>query len=275
MAGFQIGAAAATGLFRAVGPQGAAAMRLALGAAMLAILSRPWRNWPVQPPLLTLAALGAVTAGAILCFYQAIARVPQGLCVALQFLGPLAVAVAGSRRPRDLLWAAAAGAGVWALLEGHPTAGRIDPVGVAFALGAAVCWGSYILLGRRIGAAFGGAGATLAVGVAAIFTLPFGVGSAGTRLFDPALALLALAVAAISTALPFSLEFYALPRMPARTASVLFALEPAMGVLSGFFLLGQRLSGLQVAGVALVIAAAAGAAGWQAPRAEAEPLPPD
>jgi len=260
MASFQFGASlAAKGLFPAVGPQGAAALRLSLGALMLLAIFRPWRGWRKGASPLPLVGLGVSMGATIVLFYLALSRVPQGIAIALQFLGPLAVAIFGSRRPSDLVWALLAAGGVW-LMVGAPAAGHaIDPLGVAFALGAAIGWGNYIVVGRKA-AAFGPATASVAVSVAAIVAVPIGLWRAGWSLFTPSLLPVALAVALLAAALPFSLELYALRRLPARTFAIFTSLEPALGVLAGFAMLGQRLSLFQLAGVAGVIAAAAGAA---------------
>ncbi len=260
MACFQTGAAWAKSLFPAVGPQGAAALRLLLGALMLLAIARPWRNWPRPAPILPLLGLGAATGGAVVMFYLAQSRLPLGIAIALQFLGPLAVAVFGTRRPIDLLWAALAAAGVWCLVGGGDRTSSVDLVGVAFALCAAVAWASYILCGRAASAAFGGSTAALASTIAAILVLPVGIAQAGSALLSPALLPVALLVALLSTVIPFSLELYALPRLPARTFAIFTSLEPAFGVLSGWVLLGQHLAAAQIAGVAVVITAAAGAA---------------
>jgi inner membrane transporter RhtA len=260
MACFQVGAACAKSLFPEIGPQGAAALRLSLGAAMLLVIVRPWRRWPRPAPLLALLGLGVATGGAVLMFYLAQSRLPLGVAIALQFLGPLGVAIAGTRRPVDLVWAALAAAGVWQLVgSGAHTAG-IDLLGVAFALCAAVAWAAYILCGRIASAAFGGSTGSLAASIAAVLVLPFGVAQAGSALLSPALLPMALLVALLSTVIPFSLELYALPRLPARTFATFTSLEPSFGVLSGWILLGQHLAITQIAGVAGVIVAAAGAA---------------
>jgi inner membrane transporter RhtA len=272
MAGFQTGAACAKTLFPAVGPQGAAALRLFLGALMLLAIARPWRNWPRPAPVLPLLGLGAATAGAVVMFYLAQSRLPLGIAIALQFLGPLAVAVFGTRRPIDLVWAAMAAGGVWCLVGAGAGASSVDLVGVAFALCAAVAWASYILCGRAASSAFGGSTAALAASIAAILVLPVGIAQAGTALLSPALLPMALLVALLSTAIPFSLELYALPRLPARTFATFTSLEPAFGVLSGWVLLGQHLAITQIAGVGVVIIAAAGAAWSSAGRPAAAGL---
>jgi inner membrane transporter RhtA len=272
-AAFQIGAALAKGLFPAVGAPGAAAMRLVLGSAMLLLWARPWRGWPAKPRLDLLAGLGAATAGAILFFYLAIARLPLGLAIALQFLGPLSVAVLGSRRPADFAWAALAAAGVWGLVGQGAGAAAPDPLGIAAALCAAASWASYILIGRHAAAAFGRSTSALATSVATVLVLPVGVAHAGLALLDPALLPLALLVALVSVAIPFSLELFAMPRLPARTFAVLTSTEPMFGAAFGFLVLQERLAAPQLAGVAAVMAAAAGAA-WSSTREPLKEVPP-
>lgn len=273
-AAFQIGAALAKSLFPIVGPQGAAALRMVLGAAMLVAVARPWRNWPARAPLLSLLGLGLATAGAILFFYLAIGRLPQGVAIALQFLGPLGVAIAGSRRPSDLIWAGLAAVGVWGLVSEGFGHGRLDLLGVAFALAAAASWAAYIVWGQTASRGFGNATSALAASLAAIIVLPVGVQHAGVALLDPTILPLALVVALISTAIPFSLEMYALPRLPARTFAVLTSLEPAFGALFGLMILSEALAPAQLAGVAAVMAAAAGAA-WSSKSRAAAPVATD
>lgn len=265
MASFQVGAAFAKDLFPALGPEGAATLRLGFGALMLLALGRPWRVWPRRAPLLPMLGLGLSMAGVIVMFYQAIDRLPLGVAIALQFLGPLAVALAGSRRAIDLVWAIAAGGGVWLLVGVGIPAAPLDPIGLAWGLGAGVCWAGYIVVGQAATQAFGASTAALAVSVAALIMLPVGVVHAGATLLSPALIPLALVVALFSTAIPFSFELFAMPRLPAQTFAVLMSIEPAFGVLSGFILLHERLALSQIAGVGLVIAGSAGAA-WFGPR---------
>jgi inner membrane transporter RhtA len=270
MASFQVSAAFAKTLFPALGPQGAVAVRLSLGAVMLLALARPWRRWPVRaawPPLL---GLGVSVGVAVLFFYLAISRLPLGVSIALQFLGPLGVAVFGSRRALDLAWAGLAALGVWALVAPGGVRFSADPMGVTFALAAAAGWAGYILFGRVAGSALGPSTAALATTIAALLVLPVGAARAGALLAHPSLIPLALGVALFSSVIPFSLELFALPRMPARTFAVFTSIEPVFGCLSGFVLLGERLSLAQAAGVAAVITAAAGAA-WSARTATPPP----
>lgn len=263
MAAFQVSASFAKALFPVMGSQGAAALRLTLGALMLTGLTRPWRTWPKAAPWPAILGLGVSVAMAVALFYAAISRLPQGIAIALQFLGPLSVAVLGSRRLLDLVWAVLAAAGVWALVGRGLETGRLDLMGVVFALGAALGWATYILFGRVVGNALGRSAATVSVGIAAVIVLPVGAAQAGWTMLTPSLLPLALAVALFSTVIPFSLELYAMARTPSRTFAVFTSLEPAFGALSGLVLLHERLSLPQLLGVAAVIAAAAGAA-WSA-----------
>lgn len=274
MAAFQVGAAFAKDLFPAVQPTGAAALRLLFGSLMLLALVRPWRNWPKKAPLVSMLGLGAAMAGAIQMFYLAIDHLPLGIAIAIQFLGPLAIAVFGSRRAIDLVWAALAAVGVWCLVAMNATDERIDLVGVAWAVGAGASWAGYILLGRRVTASFGNATAAIAVSIAALIILPIGFATAGTALFAPELIPLALLVALFSAAIPFSLEFFAMPRMPPRVFAVFMSIEPAFGVLFGFLILHENLTPIQIAGITMVILAAAGAAA-SARSAQAHPGPAD
>ena len=260
MASFQAGAAVAMGMFPLVGPRGAAALRLVLGAAMLLAWSRPWRRWPARVSWGPILGLGASIGGVILMFYQALERLPQGIVVALQFMGPLAVALFGSRRLGDVAWGGLAGLGVWLMVGVGRAAAPLDPVGVAWALGAAACWGAYIVFGRRATLEFGGSTAALATALGAVIALPLGVLQAGTGLLSLSILPMAVLVGLFSTALPVSLEFYAMARLPARTFAVFMSVEPAFGVLIGLIFLHQSLGPAELAGIALVMVAAAGAA---------------
>lgn len=273
MMSFQLGAALAKGLFPAIGPEGAATLRLGLGALMLLAIARPWRNWPRYAPILPMLGLGLSMASVILFFYLAIDRLPLGIVISIQFLGPLAIAVAGSRRASHLLWAVLAAVGIACLVGDGGFTLDLDPIGIAWALAAATGWASYILCGRAASSAFGSSTAALSVSLAALLILPVGIGHAGLSLVDPAILPLALLVALFSTAIPFSLELFAMPRIPARSFAVFTSLEPAFGVLSGLFILNEALSTAQIVGVGIVICAAAGAA-WSSTE-EAGAVHPD
>jgi len=262
MACFQVGAAAAKQLYPAIGPIGTATLRLLLGGAILLVLVRPWRSWPARPPLLALLGLGASMAATLMFFYLAIEHLPLGVALSIQIMGPLVLAAFSSSRRSDYLWVALAALGIWCLVDVGAGGRPIVPLGVLYAVIAAFGWAGYILFGRAAGTAFGHGTAAVSVTVAALMVLPIGLAKTGTALFAPQLLPWALLVALLSAAIPFSLELYAMPKLPARTFAVLMSLEPAFAVLSGFFFLGERLSPVQIAGVLLVIGASAGTVWW-------------
>jgi len=259
MLSIQAGASMAKSLFPAVGATGATALRLALATLILVAVFRPWRTrvsraqWPLL--LLYGASLGLMN----LLFYKALETVPLGIAVALEFTGPLAVALFGSRHLRDVVWVALAVMGLL-LLVPEQGARNVDLVGAAYALGAGACWAMYIVFGQRAGNAHGPQ--TVAIGscIAAAVAVPFGVAHAGTALLAPALLPVALAVALLSTAIPYSLEMVALTKMPTRTFGMLMSLEPAIAAVCGLLFLHERLSLLQWLAIAAIIIASAGAA---------------
>lgn len=260
----QLGAAMATGLFARVGPAGTVTLRLVFAAATLVALTRPRPGaLRAHPPrdLAVAAVLGLVLAGMNLCFYEAIDRVPLGVAVTLEFAGPLALSVVSSRRRAHVAWALLAGAGVVLLAGGSVLgpAGRLDPAGVGFALGAGALWAGYILANRATGRRFPGAtGLALAMAVAAVVALPLGIAAAGTRLLAPGVLGTGLAVAVLSSAFPYSCEMAALRRVSARAFGVLLSMGPALAALVGLAVLGQRLTLVEVGALLLVVAANAG-----------------
>ncbi len=260
MVSIQYGATLSEGLFPAVGAQGTTALRLGVGAIILAAVMRPWRLRPSRGVLPALVGYGVVLAAMNLAFFMAIARIPLGVAVALEFSGPLLVAVLASRRRADFAWIALAVVGLLLLCPPVRTAHPVDPAGVAYALGAGACWALYIVFGQRAGRELGSRVTAFGMAIAAALVLPVGLVHAGTALFAPAVLFAALGVGVFSSALPFSLEMMALTRLPARTYGTLTSLEPAIGALMGLALLGERLSLPQWAGIGVVIAAAMGAA---------------
>jgi inner membrane transporter RhtA len=254
-ASLQVGAAFAITLFDELGPAGAAFLRLALAAVVL------WAVWrPTLSGDLRLAAAFGVALGLMnWSIYESIDRIPLGAAVTIEFAGPLLVAVIGSRRPLDGLWIALAAAGI--LLLADPGGGSMDAAGVVLALCAAACWMAYIWLSQRVGRAFaGGTGLALAMAGGALIVLPAGVLQGGSALIRPELLGSALVVALASSVLPYSLELEALRRLPAAVFGVLMSLEPAVAVLAGFVVLGQDLGARELAAVAMVVVASAGAA---------------
>jgi inner membrane transporter RhtA len=193
-------------------------------------------------------------------FYLSLRSIPLGIAVALEFTGPLGLAMAASRRSIDFLWILMAALGLLALLPLGLGAKPLDVTGVGCALAAGLCWALYIFFGRKAGAAHGGQTAALGMVVGAIVIVPFGAAQSGAQLFSPAILPIAFAVALLSSALPYSLEMWAMPRLPTRTVGVLMSLDPAFGALSGLCFLGERLSWIQWAAMASIMAASAGSA---------------
>ena len=260
MISIQIGSALAKSLLPAVGAAGAAALRLALATLLLLALTRPWRSPPKREALPAIVAYGLAMGGMNLLFYAALQRIPLGITVALEFTGPFAVAVCATRRGVDFLWTGCAVAGLLLLLPLHVAIGALDPVGIAYALAAGGCWALYILFGRRAGELHREGVAFFGMLAGSALVVPIGVFSAGMRLWAPALWPTALGVALLSSALPYSLEMYALTRLPARTFGILMSGEPAVAALSGLFLLGERLSPLQWFAILCIMAASGGSA---------------
>lgn len=259
MLSFQFGAALAKQLFPLVGAQGATAMRLGLGALILWLLRQPWRRLAGRHDWSSLWGYGLTLGVMNLCFYMALRTVPLGIAVALEFLGPLAIALFGSRRALDFLWVGLVVAGLALLLPWRAQAQALDPVGVLYALAAAVGWATYILLGRRAGAAFGGDAVALGSAIGALVVVPVGLVHAGAALFSLSALPFALGVAVLSSALPYSLEMHALTRLPARTVGILVSVEPAMGAMLGLAFLDEHLTVFQWLAIASIIAASIGA----------------
>jgi len=260
MSSYQLGAALAKQLFPAVGAQGATACRLGLGALILLLVRRPWRRWQRGRDLRALWGYGLAIGAMNLVFYMSLRTVPLGIAVALEFTGPLALALFGSRRLQDFFWIALVVAGLLLLLPLRGQAHALDPVGVMYALAAGVGWACYIVLGQRAGAEHGGDAVTWGTSIAALVAIPVGVAHAGSALFHPALLPFALGVAVLSSALPYSLEMIALTRLPTRSFGTLLSLEPAIAALAGVALLGEHLSLLQWLAIVAIIVAAAGTA---------------
>jgi inner membrane transporter RhtA len=251
----QIGAVFAITLFDELGPAGAAFLRLAFAAIVLLAIWRPRLASDLRLPVAFGVSLGLMNWS----FYESIARIPLAIAVTIEFAGPLLVAVIGSRRPLDLLWVVLAAAGI-VLLVG-PGGEAVDPVGVAFALAAAVCWMAYIYLSKRTGAAFpGGSGLALAMAVGALIVLPAGVLQGGGAFAQPQLLGTALIVALASSVLPYSLELEALRRIPESVFGVLMSIDPAVAAVVGFIALGQELGLRELVAIAMVVVASAGAA---------------
>jgi inner membrane transporter RhtA len=257
----QLGAAIAKTLFDSLGPGGTVFMRITFAALVLVLLVRPKLRGYDRAGYLVAGLFGLALSAMNLSIYLAIDRIPLGVAVTLEFVGPLGLAVAGSRRVLDLLWVVLAAAGILLLAPLGLFGGMdLDPVGVAFALLAGCLWASYILLSARTGSAFpGGTGLVIALCVGTVILCPFGIADAGYALLDPKLLVAGFGVAMLSSAIPFSLELEAFRKIPARVFGVLMSLEPAVAALAGLVVLGERLGMRAVAAVFFVTVAAAGA----------------
>ena len=259
MASIQTGASLAKSLFPLVGAQGTTSLRLIFASIILLLVLRPWRARFTAKSLRTVFIYGIALGGMNFLFYMSLRSVPLGIAVALEFTGPLAVALFSSRKPLDFVWIALAAIGLLLLIPIGQENANLDMTGVAYALGAGVCWAAYILFGQKAGEDNGVQTAALGVLIAAIFIAPIGVVHAGPALWDISLIPTAIAVAVLSTALPYSLEMVALTRMPARTFGTLASIEPAFGALSGILFLSEHLSLLQWLAISAIIMASAGA----------------
>ncbi|WP_397452452.1 threonine/homoserine exporter RhtA [Pseudomonas sp. NA-150] len=259
MASIQSGASLAKTLFPLIGAQGTTTLRLICASVMLLLILRPWRARLDAKSLRTVVIYGIALGGMNFLFYMSLRTVPLGIAVALEFTGPLAVALFASRKASDFVWLALAVIGLLLLIPFGDTSANLDLTGVAYALAAGVCWALYILFGQKAGADNGIQTAALGVLIAAIFIAPIGIVHAGTALLNPALIPAALGVAVLSTALPYTLEMMALTRLPARTFGTLTSIEPAFGALSGLVFLHESLTLLQWLAIGSIILASAGA----------------
>lgn len=272
MTSLQGGATLAKSLFAQIGAEGTTALRLGLAALLLCVLMRPWRKPLTLRSCRSLLAYGSALGGMNLLFYMSLQSVPLGIAVALEFTGPLTLALLSSRRPLDFAWVALAVFGLWLLLPDQYASEQIDPLGMAYALGAGLCWALYIIFGRKAGAEHGAHTAALGTLVAALLVFPIGLAHAGSELFSLALLPVALAVAVLSSAVPYSLEMVALTRLPARTFSTLMSMEPAIAALCGLLLLHEQLITNQWLAIGAIILASLGAALTARPRVK-KPVP--
>jgi inner membrane transporter RhtA len=256
IASVQVGAAFATKLFDDLGPAGTVFLRVFFAAVVLWAISRPAPRQHSGNDLRLAAVFGLSLAFMNLSFYEALDRIHLGIAVTLEFVGPLGVALAGSRTRLDVLWASLAAGGVL-LLGGI---GTPDVTGMIFALVAGGFWAAYILINARVGQRFaGGSGLAIAMAIGVLPLIPFGIADAGSNLLRPNLLALAFGVAVLSSVIPYSLELEALRRIRPHVFGVLMSIEPAMAALAGFVVIGQDLSTVDVVAIGLVVAASAGA----------------
>ena len=253
-----IGTSFAKQLFPQVGSLGTTALRVGFSALLLLALWRPWR-WPLSRlDAVSLLRYGVALGFMNLLFYMSLRTLPFGVAVAIEFSGPLALAMMSSRRPIDFVWLVLAIAGLGLLLPLGQDVASLDPEGVLYALAAAVCWGAYIVFGKRLGHLHAGHSVALGLTVAAITVVPFGIWHAGSALLEPRILLFGLGVAAISSALPISLEMVALKRLPQEAFGIMTSMEPAVAALLGLLMLDEHLGFLQWLAIACTMLAAAG-----------------
>ena len=257
-----VGSSYAKTLFPALGSLGVSALRIGLAMLLLMAVFRPWRRRWQRADLAPLGLYGLTLGLMNLLFYESNARIPLGLAIAIEFTGPLAVALWHSRHARDLLWAALAALGLALILpwQGLNAPGALNPLGIGFALAAAVCWALYIVVGQRVAQRYGRDATPMGMLAAALVVVPIGAASAGSALLDPQWLLPGLLVALLSSAVPYALEMYALRHLPPQTFSILLSLEPVVGVAAGWFVLAEALSAPQALAIALLVAASVGSA---------------
>ena len=260
------GTSLAKGLFPHVGAEGTTTYRLVFSTLLLMAFWRPWRRAWTWADVPILVLFGATLGLMNLLFYSAIKTVPFGLAIAVEFTGPLAVALWSSKKPLDFVWIVLAVAGMGLILPlGNASVAdmqtaAIDPVGIAFALGAGACWAVYIVVGQRVADRIGAFATPMGMLVAALLVTPVGISVAGSSLLNPEWMLAGLGIALLSSAIPYSLEMYSLKHLPKQTFSILLSLEPAVGALAGWLVLSEQLSTQQLCAIGLIMAASMGSA---------------
>jgi inner membrane transporter RhtA len=251
-------------LFPLVGAQGTTAVRVGLSALLMLLVVRPWRRWPNRRDLAVIACYGAALGAMNLLFYMSLQTLPLGVAVAIEFSGPLAVAIYSSRRPVDFIWVLLAMVGLYLLLPIGFGSGvdiaALDPVGVTYVLLAAICWATYIVFGKRVAHVPAGQSVSLGLAVAALVVMPVGVAHAGTALLSFTVLGVGLGVAILSSAIPISLEMVALQRLPRHAFGIMISMEPAVSALLALGLLDERLSSPQWLAIGLIVGASMGSA---------------
>ena len=259
MVSLAIGTSFAKRLFPIVGAEGTSALRVGLSALVLVAIWRPWRFRLTRADAGRVLLYGVVLGLMNLSFYMSLRTIPLGLAIAIEFSGPLVLALIHARRLIHFVWIACAVGGLGMLLPIRGGAHALDPVGIAFAAAAGVFWALYIVFGKRLSHMHAGQSVALGMSTAALVILPFGVVTAGTSLLLPSVLVIGLCVALASSALPYSLEMIALRHIPKRTFGVLLSGEPAVGAVAGLILLHETLSGLQWLAIGCIIVASVGA----------------
>jgi len=260
MVSVNTGAAIAKSLFPVIGSTGVTALRVGIATALLLAAFRPWRRPIARADARNLLIYGLMLGFMNLLIYGAFQTIPIGIAVAIEVTGPLAVVILHSRRARDFAWVACAVLGLYLLLPLRHQTAPLDVVGVAYAFGAALCWALYIVFGKRVAHMDGTQAVSWGMLAACFLALPLGVAHAGATLLDPHVLAVGLAIAVLSSGVPYLLEMTALRRLPHRVFGILVSSSPAIGALAGFVLLGERLTDVQWLAMALIIGASAGSA---------------
>jgi inner membrane transporter RhtA len=258
MLSIALGATVAKSLFPLIGSTGTTTLRLVIASAIMAVVFRIWRLRPSGSQWRAVIPYGLSLGCMNLFFYMAIQRIPLGLALAFEFTGPLAVATFASRRLVDLCWVGLAVAGLLLLLPIRKSGGAIDHSGIVFAMAAGLFWACYIITGKRAGEALGAAAPALGMIIATMIALPFGVAAAGTALLAPHVLALASVVALLSSAIPYSLEMFALRRLPAQSFSILTSAEPVLGAVVAMIVIGETIGAEKWLGIAAIAVASIG-----------------
>ncbi len=260
MLSIQAGASLAKTLFPILGAIGTTTLRIGFAAIVLCLIFRPWRRSYSRSEIQKVCVYGASLGVMNILFYLALQKIPLGIAVALEFVGPLSVALFASRQKLDFLWAFLAAVGLYFVLPiSAVSETALDPIGILFALGAGACWGFYIIFGKRVSESLpSDLAASLGMVVAAIVALPIGIWESGSKLVQFDVWPMAFAVAILSSALPYSIEMRVLKALPTKTFGILMSLEPAIAALSGFVFLKENLNAVQIAAILCVMVASLG-----------------
>lgn len=252
-----VGAAFAKNLFPKVGVEGVTAYRVGISALIMLAMFRPWRTPLTWKQAVNVATYGSVIGLMNLLIYRAFERIPMGIAVAIEVAGPLTVAVLASHRPRDVVAVCLAIAGLYFLLPMHGEVNQLDPVGVAYAAGAAVCWAMYIIYGKRVSAMSGGQSVAWGMLAASLFIVPIGAAYTGMALLTPSFLLLGTVIAVMSSAVPYTLEMVSMRTLSSRTFSMFSSAAPALSALAGMVVLGEHLTLTQWLAISAMVMASA------------------
>jgi inner membrane transporter RhtA len=259
MASIQFGASQAKQLFPILGTAGTSTLRLIFASIMMLLAFRPWNTKFTRPMIKSLMLYGASLGLMNFSFYFALQRIPLGIAVALEFLGPLSVAIFSSKKKIDYLWAVLAGIGIYLLLPKATADVQLDLAGMLLAILAGAFWALYIIFGKKAGNNLkGGVASSMGMLFAALIVFPFGFAIDGTKLFNTQALPMALMVALFGSALPYTLEMYSLKRMPQQTFGVLMSLEPALAALMGLLFLSETLTLQQTLAIGCVVVSSLG-----------------